>query len=75
MKKQPRKPYHGEWYVEDQTRTENGYALLRYCGVLPYVGWHRFGNFESRDAAIAWWARDYKDTLSNGSPWPEEVRV
>lgn len=72
-------PNHGEWFVEDQTRTDNGFALLRYhagtlndegTGWLAYPGWHRFGHYGDRESAIKAQVQfENPEQFANGDPW------
>lgn len=78
MAKQARRqPNHGEWFVEDQTRTSNGFCLLRYhagtlndegTGWVQYPGWHQFGYFASAIAAVKAQV-EFADRMPNGEPW------
>jgi hypothetical protein len=80
MAKQARKqPNHGDWFVEDQTRTDNGFRLLRYhagtlndegIGWVQYPGWHEFGYFGDRTAAVKAQVQfETPDRMPNGDPW------
>lgn len=69
-----RTPQHGDWIVEDQSRTDNGFQLMRYCGVLPRKGWHFFGFYESYTAATMARAKFVDPDVDNdGTPWPTKV--
>jgi len=74
MKQTGKMPNHGDWFIEDQTRTDNGYLLMRYCAVLPYIGWHHYGFFPDRETAIQAKLR-YRDLQAGGAPWPDRDAV